>query len=285
MNEILTRNNMTRGSVVSGGIDKVQRYNWAALKQPGEFAMIAKEELNVDHSYQRDAINEIRINEMASNWDWVMCGALSVSEREGKWYVMDGQHRKLAADKRSDIHDLPCMVFPLESRQREAGAFVGLNSQKTAVGGVDRFKAMIVAGDKTAIGLESVLKSTGHKAAKSGSSKNVSCVMCLWKLFRRDEVTFKSLWPLLADMNPANPVVDVLVRGVWGAEMKAKEKELSLTEQPYRSALLQVGGAVLSAEIRREVGIVGKGGERIETAAILKWINRQRLGSKYKLSA
>jgi hypothetical protein len=75
----------------------------------------------------------------------------------------------------------------------------------------------------------------------------------------------------------------VLVRGIWGCEIKAKEKEITLTLPPIRTALMQAGGAMLSAEIRREVGIAGKGGERIETAAVLKWINRQRLGAKYKL--
>jgi len=75
----------------------------------------------------------------------------------------------------------------------------------------------------------------------------------------------------------------VLVRGIWGCEVKAKEKELTLVAPPFRNALMQAGGAVLSAEIRRAIVIAGKGGERIETAAVLKWINRQRLGAKYKL--
>jgi hypothetical protein len=275
--------NGTRSSTLRGGMDKVQRYKWADLKNPGEFAMIAKEELHVDHSYQRDKINEGRVNEVASNWDWVMCGALSVSERDGQWFVMDGQHRKLAADKRSDIKELPCMVFALESQQKEAGAFVGLNSQKTAVSGIDKFKAMIVAGDKSAIGLNAVLQSTGHKASSTSSTKGVACLLCLWKLFKRDEAQFKSLWPLLADMCTGTTIVDGLVRGIWGCELKANEKKLSLTNPPLRTALIQVGGAVLAAEIRREVGIVGRGGERVESAAVLKWINRQRLGAKYKL--
>jgi len=30
---------------------------------------------------------------------------------DNKWFVVDGQHRKLAADQRSDIRELPCLVF------------------------------------------------------------------------------------------------------------------------------------------------------------------------------
>jgi hypothetical protein len=122
-----------RGETTTKGSDKLSHYKWKTKNNQGEFVMIDKNELFVDHAYQRDKINEVRINAIASDWDWVMCGALSVSERDGKLWVMDGQHRKLAADKRSDIKMLPCMVFDLDSQQKEAGAFVGLNSQKTAV--------------------------------------------------------------------------------------------------------------------------------------------------------
>ena len=272
-----------RGPSVSGGFDKIQRYKWDSLGQRGKFAMISKAELFVDHSYQRDKINEIRINEMAAHWDWVMCGALSVAQRDDKWYVMDGQHRKLAADKRSDIDCLPCMVFSLNSLKTEASVFVGLNSQKTSVAGIDRFKAMIVAGDKSAIDLNAVLESTGHKVSGSSSLKSVACILCLWKLFKRNESQFKSLWPLISDMCSGTPIVDTLVKGLWGCESKAREKSLSLTEPPFRSVLIQIGGSVLAAEIRRETSIVGKGGERVETAAVTKWLNRQRLGGKFKL--
>lgn len=273
-----------RGQSTPKGSDKISHYKWKIKNNPGEFAMISKQELYVDHSYQRDKINELRINAIASDWDWVMCGALSVSERDGKWWVMDGQHRKLAADKRSDITSLPCMVFDLDSQQKEAGAFVGLNSQKTAVSGVDRFKAVIVAGDQSAATLEALLRTTGHKVGvSSGGSKTVACVMCVWKCFKRDEKVFKELWPLIADISAGTAIVDCLVRGVFGCEMLARINGFSITKEPYRSKLIQSGGDVLAAEIRREIKIVGKGGERIETIAIAKWINRQRIGSKYKL--
>lgn len=267
----------------ASGVSKVDRYKWRPLGPAGEFTMIAKDELHVDHTYQRDKVNENRINDIAANWDWVMCGALSVAERDEKWFVMDGQHRKLAADKRIDIKALPCMVFPLESKQKEAGIFVGLNSQKTAVAGIDRFKAMIVAGDKSAIGLNTIIQSTGHKVCNSRSGKGVSCILCLWKMYKRDENQFRDIWPLIVDICSAGQIVDCLVRGIWGCEIRARDKSLTLTAPPYRAALMQSGGAVIAAEIRREVGIAGKGGERIETMAVLKWINRQRLGSKYKL--
>ena len=235
-----------RGDKVFGKVDKVSRYKWGELKEKGDFQWIDKSLLLVDEDYQRSRLNQSRINKMAAQWSWVLCGALSVALRGKYYYVMDGQHRKLAADKRSDVQELPCVIFTLDSKSEEASSFVSLNSQKTAVAGVDRFRAMIVAEDKSAIGLNNLLLSTGHKVGQTGSKKTVACIICLWKLYRQDEVTFHKLWPLIADISLHHAVIDVLARAMWGCENKLKkEKGTSLTEVPYRPTLINAGAEVL----------------------------------------
>jgi hypothetical protein len=277
--------NHKKGETLFGGEDKIKRYKWNTPDEPGEFVWIDKAELYVDHAYQRGNINELRINEMAANWDWVLCGALSVSIRDDKWYVMDGQHRKLGADKRSDIKKLPCMVFNLNSQQHEASAFVGLNRQKTAINGVDHFKAMVVSGDEIAIRLKSVLDKSGYKITNNSGPKNISCIKAVWRLFSKNEKIFMSLWPLITAMTQTDQLIDILIRGIFNCEMKCNTQQRSLTDEPYRGILIAAGGAMITAEIRREVGIVGFGGPRIECAAIIKWINRQKLGKKQQISA
>lgn len=272
----------TAGELTHTGLDKLGRYKWTIVNKPGHFISIPKGDLKIDHSYQRDKINQVRVNEFSSAWDWVKMGVLSVSLRDGQWYVMDGQHRKLAADKRSDISELPCMVFDIEDQKTEAAMFVGLNSNKTAVSGVDRFKALLVAQVDSAVGLNKLLQSTGHKVGASASASVVSCIMCIWKCYERDKERMESLWPLIADVSNGHTVTDCLVRGIWGCEKKANEIGYSLTKNPYQSHLVQAGSAVLSAEIRREIAIVGCGGERVECTAVAKWLNRQRIGRAYQ---
>ena len=103
------------------GADKVARYNWIIRNAPGEFLMIPKQELEVDHGYQRNAVNQRRIDALCRTWDWIACGCLVVALRDdNRWFVMDGQHRKLAADMRSDIKELPCLVFETAGRREEA---------------------------------------------------------------------------------------------------------------------------------------------------------------------
>ena len=65
---------------------------------------------------------------MADGWDWGFVRVLSVSHRDNKYYVFDGEYRPLAAKKRSDIQKLPCPVFEGMSLADEANAFLGLNT-------------------------------------------------------------------------------------------------------------------------------------------------------------
>lgn len=266
------------------GVSKVQRYKWSPLGDKGTFKWLSKKELQVDHSYQRNKLNELRINQMSSSWDWILCGALSVAIRENAYYVMDGQHRKLAADKRDDIELLPCMIFSTESKPIEAMHFVGLNSQKTSVSGPDRFKAMIAAGDKNAIALKDLITSTGHKVGANSAIKTVSCILCLWKLFNKNAEIITRLWPLLSDMSPSSPIVDTFVRAMYGCELQMVSRKLSLTMEPFRTKLLSIGSPGIIQEVRRQVLIVGKGGQHIETVGAMKFLNRQKMGYKFIIS-
>jgi hypothetical protein len=270
-----------------GGIPKEKRWSWKVLDKKGAFCWIAKERLLIDHTYQRDKISQERVTEYAAQWSWVLCGALSIVRRDGKYYVVDGQNRKLAADKRTDITELPCMAFAsITTIEEEAAAFVALNTRKTAVNSVDKFKALLVAKDVDAVGLNAVIESTGHRIAAGGGQsgqKTVGCVLTLLRLYRRDQAVFARLWPLLSDMCVGTSVTDSLVDGIWGAELRAAEKKLSLVNPPLRDALLRAGGEVMKTVIMRGCAIDGHGGPLVKAASVIKWINKQRLGAKAKI--
>mgnify|MGYP002682237103 CR=1 FL=1 len=107
----------------AGGVST--RYPWAIKNKPGDFLMVPTKELEVDHAYQRDQINERRVQELSRAWDWVACGCLVVALREdNRWFIVDGQHRKLAAELRGDIPELPCLVFETTGRREEALGFL-----------------------------------------------------------------------------------------------------------------------------------------------------------------
>ena len=225
----------------------------------------------------------MRINEFASAWSWIRCGALSIAKREGKFYVMDGQHRLLAAMKRADIDLLPCIIFDAESLEVEADSFVALNSNKTAVAGVDRFKAMVVAGDQVALAVRNMLQATGHSVGPTSSSKTVSCILTIWKVYSRDPATMEALWPLIADVAPGQAITDSLVRSMFGVERLVQRKQKTIADHPYRGKLIEFGALGIVNACRQEKQIIGKGGERIETGALVKLLNKSRLGAGNKI--
>jgi hypothetical protein len=264
------------------GHDKVTRYNWTIKNAPGEFLMIPKVELEVDHAYQRDRISQRRIDALCRSWDWIACGCLVVALRDdNKWFVMDGQHRKLAADMRSDIQELPCLVFETSGRREEAMGFLAINQGRVGVSSLDRYRAQLLSGDKTAFAVETLLKSTGHRAGHTASARTVGCVGCLYALCEEDRERFERLWPLLAELHPEDAMTDMVIKGLWTVDKWLGER--SVTHSPYREKLLAIGGKGLSHEIRREMALIGQGGARVFACAVAKYLNKQRIPAHLKI--
>ncbi len=264
------------------GLDKVTRHSWTITNAPGEFLMIPKEELEVDHAYQRNRINQRRVDALTRAWDWIACGCLVVALRDdNKWFVLDGQHRKLAADQRSDINALPCLVFETTSRRAEAVSFLAINQGRVGVGSLDRYRAQLMSGDPTASAVEALLRRTGHRAGEKPSARTVSCVQCLYNLAREDQARFERLWPLLAELHPDGPMTDLVIKGLWQVDKWLEDR--SVSEPPYREKLLVIGGQGLHHEIRREMAVIGQGGTRVFACAIAKYLNKQRLPAHLKI--
>ena len=264
------------------GADMVTRYNVTVRNAPGEFLMIPKQELEVDSAYQRNRINQRRVDALTRTWDWIACGCLVVALRDdNKWFVMDGQHRKLAADLRDDIRELPCLVFETANRREEAVSFLAINQGRVGVGSLDRYRAQLISGDKTASAVESLLRSTGHRAGETGSARTVSCVQCLYNLAKEDRDRLERLWPLLAELHPDVPMTDMVIKGLWTVDKWLGDR--SVAESPYREKLLVIGGKGLQHEIRREIAVIGQGGSRVAACAIAKYLNKQRLAAHQKI--
>jgi hypothetical protein len=91
-------------------LSKVERYGWEMKDEPGELMHVDKKRLRIDHEYQRSA-NEVKVTEITKRFSWLALGAIVVVRRGDAYYVVDGQHRVMAAMRRTDIATLPCVVF------------------------------------------------------------------------------------------------------------------------------------------------------------------------------
>lgn len=132
-------------------------------------------ELHIDDSYQRSietGPSQSLIDRIARNWDWRMCLPLVVSKRDdGSLYVIDGQHRLAAAQRRGDIPFLPCCVSVYRGVEDEAAMFVAMNRQRRQMNRLDDFHAAQAGGDDDARAIGDIIRSVGFTVSrKTGSA-------------------------------------------------------------------------------------------------------------------
>ncbi|NQX93440.1 MAG: hypothetical protein HRT64_00670, partial [Erythrobacter sp.] len=222
------------------GHDKVKRYNWAKPTDKGEFRYIHKRLLRVNDAYQREAFKSKQI-ELASNWSWIACGVIIVAERDGHFWTIDGQHRKLAADRRSDITELPCMVFKVDGVREEAKAFLATNTNRKPVTALGKFKALLTAEDPAALLVDAVVRDCGLRFATA--SKEVGDFKAVgWALnaAQQDENAFVEVMQLAAQLalEAKAPVHHHIVKGLQYINANV---EGGLANDRLRKRLLQVG--------------------------------------------
>ncbi|MEP2680181.1 MAG: DUF6551 family protein [Sulfitobacter sp.] len=123
---------------------------------------LAPGQLIVDGRYQRMISDNGRtkIRKLIRDFDWVKFGALIVAELDvGNYAVIDGQHRAIAASALGVV-SVPCIVVRANV-VGQAVAFVGINSTRSSVASIDKFRARVTAGDAEAVTVDGILNDLG----------------------------------------------------------------------------------------------------------------------------
>lgn len=264
--------------------DKVARYKWSDPGSPGEFLLIDKHELHVDHVYQRSE-GVSKIAALTKDFNWRAFGAVHVALRpDGKWFVFDGQHRVLAAIRRSDVKLLPCMVFELDTVEEEAESFLSVNTCRRPIGSLAKHKARVTASDPVALFLErcfSDLRLTVINTAACGG--HIKCLTICYKLAAVDQDTFFDVLRLASDLSYAEnvPVKESLLSGLfWLASRLPNGVNTPRFEQRVR----QKGQFALAQAVHRAAALYARGGDRIFGVGILEELNKG-LQRKFEIEA
>jgi hypothetical protein len=187
------------GESTHGRIDKVSRYGWTIKDEPGRLCMIDKNRLLIDDNYQREAAHK-KVSEITSDWSWIACGALIVAEREdGTLWVIDGQHRLLSAKRRSDITELPCVVFISTGIQTEARGFLDANAKRKPVSAMQKQRALVAIGDEVAIYVSQFVSSCGLIISDNTKLRtSIKYVALLKKYAAHDRASFERVFRFCA---------------------------------------------------------------------------------------
>ena len=154
--------------------------------------------------YQR-VINLERIKKMVGDWQPQSVMTPEVSLRDGTYWLIDGNHRRVAAMRLGLTH-LHCKVHTGLTIQEEAKMFVTMNGKRTAPTIGDLFKAELAYHDATAVALKNTIENEcGLQLKLNGKSTETgipltSTLYKLWENAGHDEFkqtieTIKVIWP------------------------------------------------------------------------------------------
>lgn len=273
--------NTERAPTPSGAsVDKIEKFGWSLVDEPGELRMVDKNALGIDPEYQRDASTG-RVRAMASAWSWVACGAITVADRDGRLWAIDGQHRVLAARSRSDVSALPCIVFKTTGRSEEALGFYRLNTGKP-MSSIDKFRALLCAGDEVAGYVQAALAKIGLEIGKRSEPGYIRCIQTLYGIAARSRSDFDKV------LRAANAVCwrasHVHERIVAGLDYIHQHCGAGLDDARLYQRLVDAGAIRLLAGISRAASFYSKGGARVYAEGILSVINKG-LRVKFELAS
>lgn len=128
---------------------------------------ISKHQLHVEKRYQRREKSDHH-KKIAAGWDPLLLDVLLVNFRDGKYFIIDGQHRWLAAKDLDYVDELPCFIFHLAYNE-EAKLFGKHNSKKArrAITRGESIRADIEGGDAHAAALSELMRDYGFTLCDS----------------------------------------------------------------------------------------------------------------------
>ena len=248
------------------GKSKVEKFGWTVIDAPGKYLMIRKNKLKVNKQYQRPVNNRFAL-QIAAKWSWVSCGTLAVVNSNGEYFIIDGQHRKIAADKRDDIRDLPCIVYELDGLKEEAEVFLTINKNRKRLSRFDELNPKYIIGDECIVELSELLEESDCRFSTSRGPGTVSFLASLEKSYATNSNLTKSLWPLYLESQKG----EILDGNIWtGLFYIYRQHPI----EPNDIEKLQKAGKLkILQSINKAKAFYNKGGERTNAMGILQILN------------
>jgi hypothetical protein len=243
---------------------------------PPDMKWIHKSQLEADPTYQRDA-NLTKIKSIARDWSWKALGALHVAQRSnGKYLVFEGNHRLLAAKRRPEVQELPCLVFPSKGVVEEAESFLTVNTNRRPLSSIDRFKAQVAVGRPEALLVQELLDSAGYTLSTSPAEgkRQTGAVGALVKSARIDAAVLREVWPLIVKMAEDGPIPGRLVQSVFYVQKRLKGTPNTLREAPWKDRLFKLGLKGLLEATAAAAALEKRSGETVFGRALVTALNR-----------
>lgn len=162
-----------------------------------ELAWLPIDKLDINPAYQRtlDTGGGRRVvDKIAAEFDWYKFGTLTATpnpEAEGRWLIIDGQHRTAGARQRGGIPHLPSIVHQGMDVAAQAAAFVGANRDRVTMTAQALFYAKLAARDPEAATIARICLTHGieilryHLTAKQIPAHKTAAVPALARILKQ----------------------------------------------------------------------------------------------------
>jgi hypothetical protein len=175
---------------------------------------IAIANMEPESGYQR-ATNPAQVDTIVNTFTEAKLGTLTVSERDGKFHVMDGAHRLKALRMLGYTHAY-CVVNTGMTYEQEAEYFRNQDENKRRIKPMEFFKAGLVSGNEQCTSIYGIVKANGFNIG-SGSKDfhKIAAIQALFAIV--DDYGYQVLDETLC-----------LLAATWSGSRKASQSETLL---------------------------------------------------------
>lgn len=115
------------------------------------------------------------IQDKAKNFNKLLIGTITVSKRDGQFYVVDGQHRVMIC-RMKEIKTINALIYDGLTYQEEAELFYLLNTTSKPLRPFEKFNARVESGDMTAITVKGIVESLGIKISAANGPNTLTAI-------------------------------------------------------------------------------------------------------------
>lgn len=125
---------------------------------------------------------------LRDNWDNERCTPLQVSYRGGQFFVMDGAIR-VRAGMLAGVKFFRCQIHEGYNECEEAAYFADQDKYKTFMTPLDRYKALLFAGDTMATSIQKLLDRYGLSVNPSKTPKVFTALSTAFKIYEAGDIS------------------------------------------------------------------------------------------------
>jgi hypothetical protein len=248
-------------STATDRIDRVGKLTWHRLG-----------DLKPSPVAQRNKLNQSRVEHLRANLDLEQIGYLTVNERDGNVYLIDGWHRCEALLQFGFEPEtlIECETYAGLTEQEEAERFLKLND-RLAVHALDQFRMAVAAGRPTEVAVDQLVRRADLQIGWDGNQ--VRAVAKLVKVYQTaGAVGLAKTLTIIRDAYGIRGFVAVVIDGVGMLVARYGDRVDETATKKLGSEYGGVGGLLnQAAVIQRTVG--GRKGVAVAAAAV-EIINR-----------